>query len=247
MKIFPAVRIPLLATVLYLMVFVHPAVILALDEFRGPRLELGGVVGYSFVSQNPVWSAKTYRTGSVTGAFRFYRGLSVQGGYEGSLEENINVKSLDYSSTMLLKSVNGSYYGGPWLGVRYEVPADILKGYRFGSHSVLASLGYSWARFGVATNDWILNGVDETDNPRTKYHVADVSGPYGSIAVRWRFDAAYSKDAVSWIGAHGFDVGVKFTRYTSCSTRFEKIDKSTFDFSFLQIFVIGFIKLGNIE
>ena len=99
----------------------------------------------------------------------------------------------------------------------------------------------------MTTNEWTVNKVLETDNLWTKYHVADVSGPYGVIAVRWRLDAVYAKDAESWIGAHGFDIGLKYIRYTSCSTRFDTIEKTGSDFSFLQVFVIGFVKLSIFE
>ena len=246
-KIFPSGSILFLSTAILLVTIIHPAVILASDDFWGPRPEVGGSVGYVTVSQNPVWSAKNFRTGSITGAFRIFRGMSVQGGYEGSLEESINIKTLDYGEFKQLKKVDSSSYGSPWVGVRYEIPSDILMGYRFGSHSLYASLGYSWARFGVTTNEWTVGGVLEQDNPRTKYHIADVSGHYAIIAMRWRFDSDFTKNADSWFGAYGFDGGLKYIRYTSCSTRFDTIEKTGSDFSFLQVFIIGFIKLSIFE
>ena len=218
----------------------------ASDEFWGPRLEVGGGVGYVTASQQPAWSAKKFRTGSIVGAYRIFRGMSVQGGYEGSLGEGINLKSF-YGRDMQLKKVNTSYYSSTWVGIRYETPADILKGYQFGSHSLYASLGYTWARFGVTTNEWTVNGVPETDNLWTKYQVADVSGPYGIIALRWRLDSDFTKNAKSWFGAYGFDGGLKYIRYTSCSTKYDTIEKSGSDFSFLHVFIIGFIKFSFFE
>lgn len=246
-EIFPSGSILFFTSAILLVIIMHPAVVSASDEFRGPRIEVGGSVGYVTVSQNPVWSAKNFRTGSVTGAFRIFREISVQGGYEGSIEEGISIKSLDYGSDMQLKKVDSSSYGSPWVGVRYEIQSDILKGYRFGSYSLYASLGYTWARFEVTTNEWMVREVLEQGNPRTKYHVADVSGPYGIIALRWRFDSDFTKNTDSWLGAYGFDGGLKYIRYTSCSTRYDTIEKSGSDFSFLQVFIIGFIKLSFFE
>ncbi len=219
----------------------------ASDEFWGPRLEVGGSIGYVTPLKQPSWIAEKFRTGSITGAYRIFRGMSIQGGYEGSLGEGISLESLEYGRDMQLKNVETSYYHSTSVSIRYEMPPDILKEYQFGIHSLYTSLGYTWSRFGVTTNEWTVNGVSKADNPWTKYHVADVTGPYGIIALRWRLDSDFQKNAESWLGAYGFDGGLKYIRYTSCSTKYDTIEKSGSDFSFLQVFIIGFIKISLLE
>jgi len=236
-----------LSTAIFIAYISYPVSVSASDEFWEALLEVGGSVGYVTVSQRPEWSAINFRTGSVAGALRIVRGLSIQGGYEGSLVDDISLKSLDYGSDLQLKKINGSYYGSPWLGVRYEISSDFLKGYQFKSYSFYGSLGYTWARFGVMTNEWIFKGVSDIDNSDTKYHIAETSGPYGIIALRWRLDSDLTGNNESLFGTYGFDFGLKYIRLSSCSPRYDTIVKSGSGFSFLQVFITGFIKLSIFE
>ncbi|MFC1606416.1 hypothetical protein ACFL47_00475 [Candidatus Latescibacterota bacterium] len=226
------------------------------DDFYGPPIEFGGSAGYFFSQSYPVWSAREYKTGSINVSLRIFRNLSVQGGYEGSLEEDIDLEELTYSDELVLENVSSSNFGAPWLGLRYEIPATFLKTNDMKIHSFYGSIGYTWAKFSVSSSEWRLNdtletdnltGTLETDNLKTRYTIANVSGPYGIVAARWRFDSNFKRGAESWFGSYGLDVGVKYSRFSSSSTKHDKIEEPEPSFSAVQIFAAGFIKMSLFE
>ena len=213
------------------------------EKFWGPRIEIGGSIGYLSPGNKPDWVAGNYRTGSANIALRIFRGLAIQGGYRGSLNENLNLKSLDYGDEVL-KNIENSYFGAPWAGLRYEIPSTLLKSNQLRIHTLFVSCGYSWTQFGVTTYERSIDGEIETDQSITKYHVAEMGGPYGVVAARWRFDSNLSKQAESWFGAFGVDAGLKYSLYTNAAPRYDTIEKPDSSFSSIQVFITGFIKIS---
>ena len=217
------------------------------ENFWGPPLEFGGSVGYMSFNNKPEWVPGNFRTGSVNFAVRVFRGLAIQGGYEGSLSEKLGLESLDYGDegdVLVLKNIEDSYFGSPWLGLRYEIPATILESNRLRIHSLYVSCGYSWTQFGVTTSEWSFKETLEADQPVTKYFVAEMSGSYGVAAARWRFDSRFSKQPESWFGSFGVDAGLKYSLYTTASPRYDTIEKPESSFSSIQVFITGFIKIS---
>ena len=214
------------------------------EDFWGPPIEIGGSIGYMSLENKPDWVPGSFRTGSVNIALRVFRGLAIQGGYKGCLPEDIGLESLDYGNEMIVKKIKDSYFGAPWIGLRYEVPASILEFNQIRIHSLYVSCGYSWTQFGVTSSEWLFKGVLETDQPVTKYHVAEMSGPYGIVAARWRFDSSFSKQAESWLGSFGVDAGLKYSLYTTALPKYDTIEKPDSSFSSIQVFITGFIKIS---
>ncbi len=219
------------------------------DESKlGPPLEIGGGFAYTWAQKNPDWSTENYKMGIVYGGIRFFRGLSLQGGIDASLGEEISLKSMDYNTTDInkLEKINESFYETSWIGLRYEVPIPIDKDF-YRINSIHATLGISWARFALTSTQWERNGILESDQPETKYHIAKLSGPYAMVCARWRFDNYASITTGSWFGSYGVDVGLKYSRYSDSSPRYEPISKAESDFSVLQMFVVGFVKIRFFE
>ncbi|MFC1508794.1 hypothetical protein ACFL60_03790 [Candidatus Omnitrophota bacterium] len=213
------------------------------ENFWGPSIEIGGSIGYMSLKNKPDWVAGNFRNGSANIALRLYRGLAVQGGYQGSLNENLSLKSLNYGNEVL-ENIEESYFGAPWAGLRYEIPSTLLKSNQFRIHSLYIACGYHWTRFGVTASDMPINAELETDQSITKYHVAEMSGPYGVVAARWRFDSEFSKQADSWLGSFGVDAGLKYSLYTAASPKYDTIEKPDPSFSSIQVFITGFIKIS---
>jgi hypothetical protein len=90
----------------------------------------------------------------------------------------------------------------------------------------------------------MLRGHLETDRPSTKYDVADVSGPFGMVAVRWRLSAQQMGGSEAVFGIYGVEAGLKYTSLSSCSTKYDTIETAESGFSTLQVFVAGYIKLN---
>ena len=212
-------------------------------EFWGPPIEIGGSIGYMSLGNKPDWVPGNFRTGSANVALRVFRGLAIQGGYQGSLYEKLSLESLDYGNE-ILKNIEDSYFGAPWVGLRYEIPSTILKSNQFRIHTIYVSCGYSWTQFGVTTSERSIDGEFETDQSITKYHVAEISGPYGIVAARWRFDSKFSKQAESWFDSFGVDAGLKYSLYTTASPRYNTIEKPESSFSSIQVFITGSIKIS---
>ena len=219
------------------------------DESKlGPPFEIGGGVAYTWAQQYPEWSTPNYKMGIVNGGIRFFRGLSLQGGLDASLGEEISLKSMNYNTTdiKILEEINESFYETSWIGLRYEVPVPIDKDF-YRINSIHATLGISWARYALTSTQWVRNNTRERDQPETKYHIATLSGPYAMVCARWRFDTEASIMTGSWFGSYGVDAGLKYSRYSTCSPRYEPISKAESDFSVLQIFVVGFVKISFFE
>jgi len=220
----------------------------AYDSKLGPPLEIGGGIAYTWAQKYPDWSAENYKMGIVNGGIRFFRGLSLQGGLDASLGEEISLESMDYNTTDIkkLEEINESFYESSWIGLRYEVPIPIDKDlHRI--NSIHATLGISWARFALTSSQWVRNEDRESDQPETKYHIAKLRGPYAMVCARWRFDTEASITTGSWFGSYGIDAGLKYSRYSDCSPRYEPISKAESDFSVLQMFVVGFVKIKFFE
>ncbi len=116
------------------------------DSKLGPPFEIGGGFAYTWAQKNPDWSTENYKMGIVYGGIRFFRGLSLQGGIDASLGEEISLKSMDYGVDGItkLEEINESFYESSWIGLRYEVPIPIDKDlYRI--NSIHATLGISWS------------------------------------------------------------------------------------------------------
>ncbi|MCE5249964.1 hypothetical protein LLG96_07060 [bacterium] len=225
--------------------FIHSAA--ASDDPYGPRFEFGGGIQYAQGKNVPQWSTKTYRMGTINTAARIFRGLALQGGFNASLGEDISFKSLAYDNDMILEKPVDSFYENFWAGLRYELPMEKIKPDFMKIKTVYGSIGISRARYSMTSTQWVRKGVRETDQPETKYHVADMSGPYAALGARWRLNTDITGDTGSWLSSYGVDAGVKYIRYTSCSPAHDAIMKPSPDESVIEMYIVLFLKIRWFE
>ncbi|MBN1292324.1 MAG: hypothetical protein JXB48_10840 [Candidatus Latescibacteria bacterium] len=241
------IRISRSVIVFFVMVFSFFSSIISADDTKlGPPIEIGGGIAYTWSSSKPEWSIDSYKMGILCGGIRFFKGLSVQGGIDASLGEKIDLKPVQYDDNMRLEKIKNSLYETSWVGLRYEVPVPVTSDlYRINSFHT--TVGYSWARYTLTSTEWVIGNEWEIDQPETKYLIARLGGPYVAICARWRFDTEESINTGSWFGSYGLDVGIKYSRYNTCNTRYDTIQEADPKFSVVQVFLIGFVKIRFFE
>ena len=217
----------------------------AYDSIPGPRMEIGGGISAHRMQSRPNWSSKYYSTGIGTCAFRLYRGLYIQGGAEYGFGNLLRPEWLDYSENVRLKTEKGTYEEVTWLGVRYIVPASTFNIDFMGIQFVQTSLGIMYSRFGIRSSTWEEGENVEEDERERRFETARVSGPFIALAGRWQFnfDNIEEQEIDSWRGAYGFDIGVRYVRYNSSSTRYGSIMAPKSNFKCFQVYIIGFLRI----
>ncbi len=220
----------------------------AADEFiYGPRLEIGGGVGYLAEQSNPGWGADAFYQMIISGSYRIYRGLYLQGGFDYSRGiENPEVKSItlgDYQVPLNERSIRNSSSAG----IKYEVPAFGFLKRMAGLYSVYGATGMMWADYHVASTTWSSPTEFNRDKVQRAFRTVDLSGPYFTLAGRWRIDNTNPEQENSWIGAYGIDFGARYTRYSDKSLKYSSLGELSSGFSGTQIFLMGFVKFELFE
>ena len=208
-----------------------------------PRMEIGfGLSGFQLQSR-PEWAAKYYTTGLVTGAVRVYRGLGIQVGKEYGLGKEPSAEWLDYGENLRIKTNIGTSTEVSWFGVRYEIPMSTFHSDFMSIHSICASVGGMYTKYGVRSDIQEKDKIIEEDTTKQSYSIATVKGPYASLTARWRLDNEASKETGTWFGVYGIDFGVRYVRYSNSTMRRDTIIKPKSNFSCFQVFIIGFLKI----
>ena len=237
--------------ILILYVF-YSSMIFADEEDYGPRFELG--VGGSLVMPQsmPEWSAEYYGSAILTSSFRFFEGLSIQGGRNIAFGGEPDTEWFDYGDHYQIESDKGTYIEGTWLGLRYDIP---LRKYNLefeNIHTIYFGGGLLWDDYGIRSENqkyyieekaWEESGSpDEVNDSLHHFKFSELEGYYVTFAARWRVDTE-NAEKDSWIGAYGFDFGIRYSDYTKCSPEYENIVKSKSNFCNYQIFLVGFAKI----
>jgi hypothetical protein len=238
------------AVVLFILVFVSPAVLVHAEEdpVYGSRFEVGGGVGAQIPKNQPRWAPNSYQMGIITASVRVFKGLSLQGGIDYSRGGKPLSDSLSWGDYRL--QINkGTFSSSKWAGVRYELPFSIMKWNIMGIHSIYGAAGMTWTEYGVQSTQWTIKNIPESDESERNFRVADLRGPYGVLAARWHIDrfGDESGETVSPLGTYGVDLGVRFSRFSESSVRQPNIEKLPSNFSNYQIFLVGFLKFDLFE
>ena len=222
---------------------VHSTCVSADDSPIETRIEIGGGISAYRMQSRPDWSSKYYTNGLGTCAFRLYRGLYIESGAEFGLGGVLRSEWFGYSENVRLNTSNGTFTEEKWLGVRYMVPARTLNTDILGVQFVYTSLGMMFSSFGIRTTSWEEGETVKGDDRVRRFDVARVSGPYITVAGRWlfHFENTEEQEADSWRGSYGFDIGVRYVRYTSSRTRYETIMAPKSNFNCFQVYIVGFM------
>ncbi|MFC1692404.1 hypothetical protein ACFL1R_02740 [Candidatus Latescibacterota bacterium] len=236
-------RLLFLSSLVLMLCIIGSCSVSADSEVLGPSIEIGGgLSGYQMQSR-PEWAGHYYFAGVLSGAVRIFGGLSVQAGTEFGAGDNPSVKWIDYGDRMRLKLNKRTYKESLWYGVRYEIPMSLLPVSFYGADIIYASLGMMNAKYGIRSSLWEEDGTVINKDEMYRYHMAKVSGIYGALAARWRFDTDVSQETGAWYGSYGVDAGVKFIRYNDSETKYDTVMEPESGFGCFQIFIIGFMKI----
>jgi len=216
---------------------------LADNPTYGPPIEIGcGGSGYRMQSR-PDWGSKYCVAGFGTVAVRVFKGLSIQAGKEYGNGDNPRVDLVNYGENVILRANKRTTQQASWIGARYDVPASIFNSDFMGMDFICASAGMMFTKFGLKCNyqvvDGILNKLPNTED----FRIAKVSGPFVGLTARWRIDSDITRGTDAWFGAYGFDIGVRYTRYTDQTTKHDNITAPKSNFNCYQLFIVAFVKI----
>ncbi len=228
-------------------------VVFADQSIYDPRFEIGIGATALEMHSRPEWISKYYTSGIMTLSYRIANGLSVQGGKNfGHGLKQLTKKWINYGNHAQVNIENGTYTEDLWLGTRYEIPMSKLNRDYAGIHTIYCAGGVTWGEYGIrgknyryyqTENGWDLGEPFEPRTSESSLKTADLTGYYIALAARWRVDTAYTEEEDSWLGSYGLDIGVRYTRYPGCTTKYDNIIKAKSNFNYYQIFIIAFLKL----
>lgn len=216
------------------------------DPVYGPRFEGGGGFGYLADSSRPNWGSQSFYQVLFSGSVRVYRGFSLTGGFDYGLGEKPPLKNAtlgEYQVPINKKSPRTAVSAG----VRYEHPAWKQLKDLTGAYSIYGAAGMTWADYEISSTKWSSELEKNTELAKRTFAVADLSGPYAALALRWRIDNPDPALAGTWANAYGVDFGVRYTRYSEHTMKDPFFEKPSSSFSGSQIFLIGFIKFDPFD
>jgi len=222
------------------------------DQFTyGPRFEVGFGPSMSRMRSRPDWSSKFYAAVVMNLSYRIIYGLSIHGGRNFAYGLAPRPEWINYGSNYQINTDKGTYGEANWLGARYDIPLNKLKNDFEGIHTIYIAGGMTMDEYGIRSEKqnyyviekgWESGSKFEAKSLERAYRTADLKGYYIALAARWRLDTEHTEEKDSWIGSYGLDIGVKYTRYTDCDTKFDNIMDARSNFNYYQIFIIGFLK-----
>ena len=236
--------------VLFFIIFCSK-IALADQKSYGPRFEAGLGGSGSRLQSRPDWSSKVYVSGIATFSFRIAYGLSLQIGKDLHYGKIPQKEWFNYGKHYQINSEKGTYRDASWVGARYDIPMKILTKDLHGIHTVYFSGGLTWDEYNLQSKEQLYystpNGWELGEKPQERdsvrsFKTSDLKGYYVAMAARWRINTEYTEEN-SWIGAYGIDVGLRYTRYYDCRTKYDNIMEAKSNFNYFQIFIIGFLKM----
>lgn len=210
----------------------------------GPPLEFGAGVGMYRMQSRPEWSSKYSAAGILSVSLRLIEGFSIQGGRELGRGDEPRPDLIDYGVGIKLWTNEKTFQNSYWYGVRYDIPAYLLRIDFFGMDFLSVSGGLDKTKYGLYSSYQFTEDKAVKLDSKMKFRVATIEGPYVGIAGRWRFETEDSKITGSWLGAFGIEAGLKYFLYRDAEVRHSNIAMPKDHFNSYQVYLLGFTKIG---